>query len=53
MQYLRERHAFITRPVEYDLNAVRFSTHYFNTFGEVDIALQGLREIAESRILDG
>jgi len=53
MQYLRERHAVITRPVEYDLNAVRFSTHYFNTFGKVDIALQGLREIAESRILDG
>ena len=52
MRYLRERYAVITRPVEYDLNAVRFSTHYFNTFEEVDIALQGLREIAESRILE-
>ncbi len=52
MAYLRENHAVISRPVEYDLNAVRFSTHYFNTYEEVDIALQGLREIATTRVLE-
>ena len=52
MKYLREKYAVISRPVGYDLNAVRFSTHYYNTFEEVDIALAGLKEIATTRVLE-
>jgi len=52
MRYLRKKYAIVSRGVAYDLNAVRFSTHYFNTYEEVDIALKGLREIAESKILE-
>lgn len=53
MKYLSEKHNIVSRGVGYDLNAVRFSTHYFNTYEEVDIALQGLKEIVESKVLDG
>ena len=51
MAYLREKYAVVSRPVAYDLNAVRFSTHYFNTHEEVEIAIQGLRDIAEGNTL--
>lgn len=52
IQYLRQKYKIISRPVAYDLNAVRFSAHYFNTYDELDIALAGLKEVAESSILD-
>jgi isopenicillin-N epimerase len=52
MKYLSEKYKIVSRAVAYDINAVRFSTHYFNTYEEVDIALQGLRDIAESNILE-
>ena len=52
MEYLKEKHAIVSRGVGYDVNAVRFSTHYFNTYEEVEIALAGIREIAESKILE-
>lgn len=49
--YLREKYKVISRSVEYDINAIRFSAHYFNTYDEMDIALRGLREVAESTML--
>jgi selenocysteine lyase/cysteine desulfurase len=52
MAFLREKYAIVSRPVAYDINAVRFSTHYFNTFEEVEIALAGIREIAETGVLE-
>ncbi|MCG8459437.1 MAG: hypothetical protein MI919_24430, partial [Holophagales bacterium] len=49
--YLRKQYKIISRPVAYDLNAVRFSAHYFNMYDELDIALHGLREVAEGNVL--
>lgn len=49
--YLRKQYNIISRPVAYDLNAVRFSSHYFNTYEELDIALRGLRDVAEGNAL--
>ena len=51
-RYIFDKHRVLGRLVDYDLNAVRFSAHYFNTYEEMDIALKALREIAESNILE-
>jgi selenocysteine lyase/cysteine desulfurase len=46
INYLRKKYRIISRPVGYDLNAVRFSAHYFNTFEEMDIAVAAIKDVA-------
>jgi len=48
-RYLMERYNIIARPVE-EVNAVRVSTHFYNTKEEVDACLNAIKEIAEKGI---
>lgn len=45
-RYLMEKYNIIARPVE-EVNAVRVSTHFYNTKEEVDACLNAVKDIAE------
>jgi hypothetical protein len=39
------------RTIEYDLNAVRVSTHHYNTEQQVDRLIEGLRDILKNGVI--
>lgn len=51
VQTLLERHRIHVRSIDYDLNAVRVSTHYYNSEGEIERLVDGLRDIARHGVI--
>lgn len=48
---LLKRHGVYVRTIAYDLNAVRVSTHYYNTEHQVDRLIEGLQDILKNGVL--
>jgi len=51
VETLKKRHRVWTRTVEYDLNAVRISTHIYNTESQIDQLVEGLQDILRGNIV--
>jgi selenocysteine lyase/cysteine desulfurase len=51
VETLKRRHRIWTRTMEYDLNAVRISTHIYNTEAQVDALVAGLEDIVKGNIV--
>lgn len=51
VETLKKRHRVWTRTVEYDLNAVRISTHIYNTESQIDVLVEGLQDIMRGNIV--
>jgi isopenicillin-N epimerase len=47
---LLARHGVYIRTIAYDLNAVRVSTHYYNTEQQVDRLIEGLQDILKNGV---
>ena len=48
---LLARHGVYVRTIAYDLNAVRVSTHHYNTEAEVDRLVEGLQDILKNGVI--
>ena len=48
---LLARHATFVRTIAYDLNAVRVSTHYYNTEEQVDRLVEGLQDVIKNGVI--
>ena len=48
---LLARHGTYVRTIEYDLNAVRVSTHHYNTEQQVDRLVEGLHDILKNGVM--
>ena len=48
---LLARHGTYVRTIEYDLNAVRVSTHHYNTEQQVDRLVEGLQDILKNGVM--
>ena len=48
---LLARHGTYVRTIEYDLNAVRVSTHHYNTEQQVDRLAEGLHDILKNGVV--
>jgi len=48
---LLARHATFVRTIAYDLNAVRVSTHHYNTEEQVDRLVEGLHDIVKNGVI--
>jgi selenocysteine lyase/cysteine desulfurase len=48
---LLARHGVFVRTIEYDLNAVRVSTHHYNTEQQVDRLVEGLQDILKNGVI--
>ena len=51
VETLKRRHRVWTRTVEYDLNAVRISTHIYNTESQIDQLVEGLQDILRGNVV--
>lgn len=48
---LLKRHGTYVRTIQYDLNAVRVSTHHYNTEEQVDRLVEGLQDILKNGVI--
>ncbi len=48
---LLARHGTYVRTIQYDLNAVRVSTHHYNTEQQVDRLIEGLQDILKNGVM--
>jgi len=51
VETLKKRHRIWTRTMEYDLNAVRISTHIYNSESDIDGLVAGLEDILEGNVV--
>ena len=51
VETLKKRHRVWTRTVEYDLNAIRISTHIYNAEAQIDQLVEGLQDILRGNIV--
>ena len=51
VETLKKRHRVWTRTVEYDLNAVRISTHIYNTEPQIDQLVAGLQDVLKGNLV--
>ncbi|MGQ0737092.1 MAG: aminotransferase class V-fold PLP-dependent enzyme [Acidobacteriota bacterium] len=51
VETLKRRHRLWTRTMEYNLNAVRISTHIYNTEGQIDRLLEGLEDVRKGNVI--
>lgn len=51
VETLKRRHRIWTRTMEYDLNAVRISTHIYNTEAQIDQLVAGLSDVMKGNIV--
>jgi isopenicillin-N epimerase len=51
VETLKKRHRIWTRTVEYDLNAVRISTHMYNNEAQIDQLMDGLQDVVKGNVI--
>ncbi|HUE86177.1 MAG TPA: aminotransferase class V-fold PLP-dependent enzyme [Vicinamibacterales bacterium] len=51
VETLKKRHRIWTRTMEYDLNAVRISTHIYNSETDIDALVAGLEDILKGNVV--
>ena len=51
VETLKRRDRIWTRTMEYDLNAVRISTHIYNTEAQIDALMAGLEDIVKGNVM--
>jgi cysteine desulfurase/selenocysteine lyase len=51
VETLKKRHRVWTRTVEYELNAVRISTHIYNTEAQIDQLVAGLEDVLKGNVI--
>jgi selenocysteine lyase/cysteine desulfurase len=51
VETLKKRHRVWTRTMEYDLNAIRISTHIYNSESDLDQLMDGLADILKGNIV--
>lgn len=51
VETLKKRHRIWTRTMEYDLNAVRISTHIYSSEQQIDALMEGLRDILKGNVI--
>jgi selenocysteine lyase/cysteine desulfurase len=51
VETLKKRHRVWTRTMEYELNAVRISTHIYNSEADVDRLIDGLQDVIKGNVI--